>query len=140
MKKMITITLNADISYSRAASHAAYDIAEVFAGMIGFSGNIAEYCHAYELAVSEAFTNAVRYGESSDEDKEVTISFSSEGNRLTVCVIDTNAAYSPITQAPDISSYPERGYGLFLIHSVMDSVSYTRSNGTNILSMSTLAQ
>lgn len=140
MKTILTMALEANVNYSRTASFAAFNVAEVFAKMIGFSGNTAEYCHAYELAVSEAFTNAVRYGSSAQEDSVVTINFIHEGRRLTVCVIDTNESFNPVTIAPDITSYPESGYGLFLIHSVMDSVSYKRDNGANILSMSTLAK
>jgi len=35
----------------------------------------------------------------------------------------------------DITSYPEKGFGLLLIRQLMDSISYTRENGTNRISM-----
>ena len=140
MNTIISMTLEADVNYSRTVSFAAFNVAEAFASLIGFCDNSAEYCHAYELAISEAFTNSVRYAPPAQEKKSVTISFSQEGRRLIACVTDTNAPFNPVTSAPDITSYPESGYGLYLIHSVMDSVSYKRENETNILSMSKLAE
>jgi serine/threonine-protein kinase RsbW len=135
MNPIVTLTLQADLRYLRIASVTACNVAEIFASMACTSGNIAEFCHAYELSVSEAFTNSVRYAEPSRSEKEVTICFSSDNGTLAMSIIDTNAQFNPITQAPDINSYPEGGYGLFLIHRLMDTVSYTRRDGENMLTM-----
>jgi serine/threonine-protein kinase RsbW len=135
MNPIITLTLQANLRYVRIASIMACNVAEIFADFTCNSTDIAEFCHAYELSVSEAFTNSVRYAKPSQPEKQVTIRFSSDNSSLAVSIIDTNSQFNPVTQAPDISSYPEGGYGLFLIHRLMDTVSYTREDGTNILTM-----
>ncbi len=135
MNPIITLTLQANLRYVRVASIIACNVAEIFADFTCNSTDIAEFCHAYELSVSEAFTNSVRYAKPAQPEKQVTIRFSSDNNSLAVSIIDTNSQFNPVTQAPDISSYPEGGYGLFLIHRLMDTVSYTREDDTNILTM-----
>lgn len=135
MNPIATLTLQADLRYVRIASITACNMAEIFADFSSTAGNVAEFCHAYELSVSEAFTNSVRYAEPSQAEKEVTICFSSDNSNLAVSIIDANPQFNPVTQAPDINSYPEGGYGLFLIHRLMDTVSYTRKDGTNMLTM-----
>ena len=77
----------------------------------------------------------MRYAKPSQPEKQVTIRFSSDDSALAVSIIDTNPQFNPVTKPPDISSYPEGGYGLFLIHRLMDTVSYTREDDTNILTM-----
>ncbi|MEI8185362.1 MAG: ATP-binding protein [Chlorobiaceae bacterium] len=135
MKHILSLTLECDLLYTQAASLVAGNVADIFANSTGASGNIAEFCHAFELSVSESFTNSVRYADSSKEEKQVMISFSSNEQELIATVVDTNQAYNPHTETPDIASYPESGYGLFLINRLMDSVSYSRSEGKNILVM-----
>ena len=131
MNPIATLTLQADLRYLRIASIMAGNVAEIFADV----ANFAEFCHAYELSVSEAFTNSVRYAEPSQKEKQVKICFWSDNGTLTVNIIDKNPQFNPITEAPDINSYPEGGYGLFLIHRLMDKVAYTREDDSNILTM-----
>ncbi len=133
MKAMIT--LPAEILYVRFASITAWMLAEIFAESLNAKESAAEFCHAFELSVSEAFTNAVRYAEPPEAEKKITITFSSQSNQLTVSVSDTNAPFKLDTPAPDISSYPEKGFGLFLIRQLMDTVSYSRQENINLISM-----
>lgn len=135
MKTLISITLQPDLAFTRVASLVASNVAELFMNIVSASCNTAEFCHAFELSVSESFTNSVRYALTSGQDNSVTIDFCADENSLTVTVIDTNSPFTPRTQAPDITSYPEGGYGLFIINRLMDKVAYTRSEGKNILSM-----
>ena len=135
MNPIVTLTLQADLRYLRIASVMACNVAEIFADFSCSAGNVAEFCHACELSVSEAFTNSVRYAEPSQPEKQITIRFFSDNGTLTVNIIDNNPQFNPETQAPDINSYPEGGYGLFLIHRLMDTVSYTRKDYTNMLTM-----
>ena len=136
MKNILSISLECDMGYARIASLVASNVAEIFANSTDASGNIAEFCHAFELSVSESFTNSVCYADSSNQEKQVIISFTSNERELSVTVIDTNQQFNPLTQAPDMLSYPEKGYGLIIINRLMDSVSYTRKDNKNILVMS----
>ena len=131
----IMLTLPAEIRYVRLASLTAWKVAELFADTLNAKESAAEFSHAFELSISEAFTNAVRYAEPPAEEKKVTISFSSDTTKLTACVIDTNPPFSIETLEPEISSYPEKGFGLLLIRRFMDSVSYKREKGSNLISM-----
>ena len=135
MNPIVTLTLQADIRYLRIASNIAYNVAEIFADKACTEEDVADFCHAYEVSVSEAFTNSVRYAEPSQEEKQVRICFWSDNGSLVANIIDKNPQFNPITVAPDINSYPEGGYGLFLIHQLMDKVSYTRKDDSNMLAM-----
>jgi anti-sigma regulatory factor (Ser/Thr protein kinase) len=136
MNRFISITLQADLAYTRIVSSLAGQVAESFASNAGMTGNIQEFCHAFELSASESFTNSVRYGDPSDTERKITVDFSTVGDSLTVMVTDTNPGFEPHPPAPDIASYPEKGYGLFIIARMMDEVSYSRVEGKNTLSMS----
>ena len=80
MNPIATLTLQADLRYLRIVSIMAGNVAEIFAD----GANVAEFCHAYELSVSEAFTNSVRYAEPSQKEKQVKICFWSDNGTLTV--------------------------------------------------------
>lgn len=133
MKHVISITLNADIAYTRIASQVACATAEVYANEAGITGNIAEFCHAFELSVSESFTNSVRHADT--EPGDISIEFYTDPNGLTAMVSDSNPEFDPVTPLPDVTLYPEGGYGLFIIHKLMDSISYSRQKNRNILTM-----
>jgi serine/threonine-protein kinase RsbW len=137
MNSVITLTLPGEIVFTRFASQTALKAAEHFISTCSGENVSWEFPHAFELAVSEAFTNAVRYSERhSTPTQPVIITFILGQQRLTVTVRDTNPAFTTETPLPDIDSFPERGFGLHIIRSVMDMVSYRRKNGSNIISMS----
>jgi len=129
------MTLPSDIRYVRLASLAALKIAEIFTECINTKMGNEDFCHAFELSVSEAFTNSVLHAEPSEQENTIILSFCSNSNNLTVTVSDSNPPFAIGAPSLDISSYPENGYGLFLIHQLMDNVSYARENGTNRVSM-----
>jgi len=129
------IVLPADIRYLHLASLTALKVAEIFADSLKTAKGSAEFCHAFELSVTEAFANAVNYSKDTAPENMVHITYSSEGKNLTVSVSDNNQPFDPDTPAPDISTYPDKGFGLLLIHRLMDSVSYTREHGINLISM-----
>jgi serine/threonine-protein kinase RsbW len=135
MKKILILTLLGDLMYVKVASGIAGNVAEIFAHEARATSNIAEFAHAFELAISESFTNSVRYADPSNKEKEVTITFTTNKQELTTAVIDSNPQFNPHTLLPVISSYPEGGYGLFLINHLMDKVAYTRNEGKNTLLM-----
>ena len=132
------ITLPAEIRYVRLASLTAWKVAEIFAESLNAKQLDEDFCHSFELSVSEAFSNSVFYSEPaepSEKENVITISFYADNNKLTAIVTDTNSPFYPDPPSPNISAYPEKGFGLLLIHQLMDTVSYTRENGTNRISM-----
>ncbi len=129
------ITLPAEICFIRLASLTALKVAEIFSDSLNTRRNDEDFCHAFELSVSEAFTNSVRYADPSGVDNMITISFSSDNNKLTASISDSNPPFNPDPTPVDITNYPERGFGLLLIRQLMDSVTYTRDNGINQISL-----
>jgi serine/threonine-protein kinase RsbW len=130
-----TIILPAEMSYLRLVTITAWTAAEIFTDSLNVKEGVHDFCHAFELSVCEAFSNSVRYAEPSNEEQNVTICFSSCNDKLTVSVSDTNPPFDPLKSMPDINSYPEKGFGLFMIHQLMDAVSYKREDETNLITL-----
>ena len=77
------------------------------------------------LAATEVCTNIVRhgYGERSNGDIELELSISGAEIRLTI--VDTAPPFSPDQFTPPVPGEARMGgYGLYLIHSLMDEVSH----------------
>ncbi len=139
MSHIITLTLPGDISYTRFASFSASKAAELFLASIDRLEKSEEFCHAFELAISEAFANAAANAPSPTDPQPVTIQFIPEGATLTAAVTDRNGPFSIDTPEPAIDTYPEEGFGLMLIRNIMDHVAYCREDGGNTIRMSKTA-
>jgi len=122
--------------FTRLATQIAASVAALVKGERENCTAADEFAHAFELAVSEAFTNSVTHAGQRSAPPSVTVIFLAEPKQLTVSICDTNAPFSIDTKAPDIESYPENGYGLLIIRKVMDKVTYRRESDMNIISMS----
>ena len=103
MKEILTLTLQGDLTYVKVASIIAGNIAEIFAHEAHAISNIAEFAHAFELSISESFTNSVRYADPSNKAKEVAITFTTNNQELTATVTDSNPQFNPKTNTPVIS-------------------------------------
>ncbi len=132
----ITITLPGELRFIRLASKIASNTASLFTETRKTEAENWEFAHAFELAVSEAFTNAVVHAKKQAAPQPVTITFTLEERKLTLAMRDSNSPFSTRTPSPDPENYPENGYGLLLIRTVMDTVTLTRENDTNIITMS----
>ena len=91
------------------------------------------------LAIEEIYTNIVNYAYP-DKDGNVTISVSSEPDRILIEFKDTGIPYNPLEKIdPDISlSADERvigGLGIFMVKRIMDDVLYRYEDGQNILTL-----
>ena len=82
----------------------------------------------FEVAISEAVTNAVTHGRGDAADATITCQIAVEDGDLTVRIIDDGGEFDvrprpPIEPDPDeVESIPESGYGLPIIQSVFPSV------------------
>jgi anti-sigma regulatory factor (Ser/Thr protein kinase) len=80
----------------------------------------------FEVAISEAITNAVKYGGGSQS--TITCELELDTDALTVRIIDDGSGFEMREAAlPDVSreridSLPASGYGLPIIHTVFPSV------------------
>lgn len=92
------------------------------------------------LAVDEAITNIIKHAYKGDDTKSIDIEISLEENQICIQIQDTGAAFKMNKfKEPDIERKIKEkkrgGMGLYLIHSLMDEVSYTNKKGTNEMVM-----
>lgn len=89
-----------------------------------------------ELAVSEACTNAIRHTQAPDAEAKVAVRFLVYEEQLVVEVKDRGMGFDlEKVPLPNFEQHPEGGYGLFLIRTVMDEVSYVKGDPYNTLTM-----
>ncbi len=91
-----------------------------------------------QLAVQEACTNIVRhaYAENAAGRISVCLTLLRMPPRLRVELSDTGRPFDPCAvELPDLDEVQIGGYGLFLIQSLMDEVSYDFQPGCNRLCM-----
>jgi len=89
-----------------------------------------------ELCVSEAFTNALKYGRSGETEDPITLYFQIFSNKLIIKVQDRGKGFNLDNLSElDFRSIPARGYGLYIIRSKMDEVQYEQKIEGNFLTM-----
>lgn len=92
------------------------------------------------LSVDEAITNIIRHAYMGDDSNNIDIEVSLEEDQFCIHLQDTGKTFkmNKFTE-PDIERKIKEkkrgGMGLYLIHSLMDDVSYSRSNGINEMVM-----
>lgn len=92
------------------------------------------------LAVDEAITNIIKHAYNGDENHTIEIQISFKKDRICIELLDTGTTFN-------ISTFPEPnikekikqkkrgGMGVYLIHSLMDDVSYGREDDANKMVM-----
>lgn len=90
--------------------------------------------YAIQLATHEACTNIIdhAYGNNPAERIALIITILLQPQQLLVDLYDTGKSFDPASiPPPDLSQAHAHGYGLFLIRSLMDSVTYNPEPGNN---------
>ena len=128
---MAELTIRANLS---ALAKIADFLEETLAG----SGD--EMVFAIQLAVDEACSNTVLYGYPGGEAGTITVTCTVDEDAVRVTIADDGVPFDPLTAPPPLLDIPaeERpigGLGVHFIRTVMDSVSYARKDGKNVLSM-----
>ena len=85
------------------------------------------------LAVHETCTNIIEHAyQDSPGRMELALTFLDQPRRLEVRLRDTGTAFDlAAVPAPNLEEAHTGGYGLFLIHRLMDEVAYTPEQGNN---------
>lgn len=103
-----------------------------------------EQGYAIELGIAEVLTNIVLHGYAGKEDGSITVLWEEKATCLRINVVDNG---SPIPEdllmkaaggdlnfdAADTCNLPENGFGLILINTIFDVVSYERSGNVNCM-------
>lgn len=93
------------------------------------------------VAMEELFVNIAHYAYPAGEGSaKITIDIDNSTDTATFVVSDTGIAFDPLAKDdPDITLPAEQrevgGLGIFIIKKTMDSITYTRENGENRLTM-----
>ena len=92
------------------------------------------------LALEEAVANVVNYAYPEGTDGTVDIDAKRKGNSISFVISDSGKAFDPTARENvDISAgvreRPVGGLGIHLIRKIMDTVSYERRDGKNILTI-----
>ena len=89
-----------------------------------------------DLALTEAMANAIQYGCPTDAKQSVRVCLSIDDKTLCVKVFDHGQGFDlKAVPTPDFVDLDERGRGIFLIRSLMDSVEYCKMENGNVLEM-----
>ena len=95
---------------------------------------------ALNLALEEAVTNIIDYGYGPDGDHEVTVELMIDDGNIQATIGDDATEYNPLAhEDPDVNAPLEErrvgGLGVLLVKKLMDTVSYARTDGRNVLTM-----
>jgi serine/threonine-protein kinase RsbW len=91
-----------------------------------------EMSHWIELSVNESAINAIQHGNALDEDKEVLLRISSDGDRIEVVVEDQGPGFelADVPNPTDVENLLKPGgRGILIIQSFMDTVEVLKRPG-----------
>lgn len=103
-----------------------------------FPGDRETLGHHLNMVLTEALVNAIKHANAADPDKEVQIRISVTSAEITISVFDSGSGFDLDTVEPpsfNNDELSEKGRGIFIIRSLMDSVEYRRTNRGNVLEM-----
>jgi serine/threonine-protein kinase RsbW len=89
------------------------------------------------LAIDEALSNIIEHASLKDNSKDIELSLEISDDRIVAEIRDRGIPFDPIPfDNPDRRAYPRRGFGLYLIHMIVDRIDYERtSDGRNVLTL-----
>lgn len=103
-----------------------------------FKGDREALAHHLNLVLTEAMANAIKHASAIDPDRGLHIRINISDNQLVIRVYDCGQGFDlNAVTSPDFESDPlaERGRGIFIIRSLMDSVKYKKTKSGNVLEM-----
>jgi len=113
--------------------HLAAALCRELCGKVRKRGMMKDFVEDVELCISEACTNAIKYGSGGDA---ISVCFRLSPDQVIIQVGDRGEGFElDKIPVPDLEKHPERGYGLYIIKAKMDAVRYVRSKEGNYLEM-----
>ena len=99
-----------------------------------FSGDREVLAYHLNLVLTEATVNAIKHGNFDDPKDTVRITIQIQENELNIKVYDHGQGFDlESVPLPDFDHPKEGGMGIFFIRTLMDSVTYSRQGGCNVL-------
>lgn len=106
--------------------------------LLNFCGDREALAQHLNMVLTEAMVNAIKHANAADPDKVVLIRISISNKLISIKVFDSgqgfdlNSIPDPVFEADQLE---EKGRGIFIIRSLMDSVVYKRLGSGNVLEM-----
>jgi len=99
-----------------------------------FTGDREALAYHLNLVLTEATINAIKHANYNNPEDTVRIMIQIQENAVIIRVYDHGQGFDlESVPLPDFDHPKEGGMGLFFIKSLMDSVTYTKQNGCNVL-------
>ena len=102
-----------------------------------FPGDRVTLGHHINMVLTEALVNAIKHANAADPNNEVQIRINVCDKELVIRVYDNGQGFDldlvPGNGCPDPLN--EKGRGIYIIRSLMDSVVYKKANGGHVLEM-----
>ncbi len=120
--------------YLRLIGEIGEDIAKELDRYSGTKENLA---YNLNVVLTEAMVNAIKYAHDSDPDKTIHIIINVTEDELNIKVYDRGQGFDiNAIPPPDFENPEDQGRGIFIIKCLMDSVSYKKMKGKNVLEIS----
>ncbi|HXE96561.1 MAG TPA: ATP-binding protein [Dongiaceae bacterium] len=90
------------------------------------------------IVLTEGLVNAIKHANSADPNKEVHVRINISNKNLVVRIYDNGVGFDlDAVPSPCFTAYgmEDKGRGIFILKSLMDTVKYTRSDEGNVLEM-----
>lgn len=99
-----------------------------------YTGDKAALAYQLNLVLTEATANVIKHANDENQKDTVRVSICLHENVLNIKVYDHGQGFDlNSVPEPDFENPKENGMGLFFIRSIMDSVTYTKSDNENVL-------
>jgi len=102
-----------------------------------YNGDKGTLAYHLNMVLTEAMANAIKYANSEDPDTMVHISIGISADEILIKVYDCGQGFDINSiPSPNFEQLEDRGRGIYIIKSLMDSVSYRKLCNENVLEMS----
>ena len=100
-----------------------------------YAGDRAELAYDLNLVLTEAMANAIQHANEKDPAKEVHIEISIVDQHLIIRVFDFGQGFDFKPYIKPSHPLDEHGRGIYLIHTIMDKISYQTTESGHVLEM-----
>ena len=100
-----------------------------------YSGDREKLAYDLNLVLTEAMANAIQHANEGDPAKEVHIEISIVNQQLIIRVFDFGQGFDVKPHIEPRPPLDEHGRGIYLIHTIMDDISYQATESGHVLEM-----